>query len=148
MANPTNGTTKDSIVVRPCRPGELDELLLLWRQAGATVSLTDTVEDVRRAIVHPTACVLVADAGSRIVGSVFGGFDGWRGNIYRLAVHPEYRRQGVARRLVAEAGRHLARLGARRVTALAEKDHADATGFWTAAGYQLDTRIVRFVHNL
>jgi hypothetical protein len=47
-----------------------------------------------------------------------------------------------------QRGQHLVRLGARRVTALVEKDHADATGFWTAAGYQLDTRIVRFVHTL
>src|SRR5260370_24425053 len=103
MANPTNGSTKDAIVIRSCRAEELEELLLFWRQAGATLSLTDTAEDVRRAIAHPTACVLVADAGCRIVGSIFGGFDGCRGNIYRLAVHSEYRRQGVPRRVVPHA---------------------------------------------
>lgn len=148
MPNLSNNTSADAIILRPCGPDELEGLLLLWRQAGATASLTDSVEDLRRAVTHPTACLLVADAGGRIVGSVFGCFDGWRGNIYRLAVHPEFRRQGIARRLVAEAGRHLVRLGARRVTALVEKDHADATGFWAAAGYQLDTRIARFVHTL
>jgi GNAT superfamily N-acetyltransferase len=53
------------------------------------------------------AVLLVATAHGRIVGSVIGGWDGWRGNIYRLAVVPEYRRLGIARRLVKEVSRAL-----------------------------------------
>jgi len=34
--------------------------------------------------------VLFAEEEGHIVGTVIGGFDGWRGNIYRLAVHPEH----------------------------------------------------------
>ena len=48
------------------------------------------------------ADVLVAEVDVRVVGSIVGGFDGWRGNIYRLAVHPRFRRRGVARALVVE----------------------------------------------
>ena len=89
-------------VLRDCQPDETEAVLALWRQAETTVSPTDTVEDLSRAITASPAVVLVAEAQGQIVGSVIGSFDGWRGNIYRLAVHPDFRRHGIARALVRE----------------------------------------------
>jgi ribosomal protein S18 acetylase RimI-like enzyme len=134
-------------VIRRCRPEEAEAVLALWRESGATVSATDTVEDLRRAM-NGQAWVLVAEGGSRLVGSVIGSFDGWRANLYRLVVRPECRRRGIARALVEEVTRCLARQGARRVCALVEKDHPLARGFWAGIGYGLDARMVRFVRNL
>jgi ribosomal protein S18 acetylase RimI-like enzyme len=114
----------------------------------ATPSVTDTAADLRRALAGSPAHVLVAEADGRIVGLVIGTFDGWRGNIYRLAVHPGYRGQGIARSLVAAAEERLSSQGAKRITALVEKDHPWAVGFWEAVGYGVDRRIERHVRNL
>jgi ribosomal protein S18 acetylase RimI-like enzyme len=123
-------------------------VLELWRQADATPSVTDTEEELRRAIGDSPADVLVAEVAGRIVGSIIGTFDGWRGNIYRLAVHPDFRRQGLGRALVAEAEKRMAQKGARRITALVEWSHSWATGFWEAVGYPVDERIRRHVRTL
>jgi predicted N-acetyltransferase YhbS len=137
-----------AFALRECRPEDIEAVLQLWRQADATPSVTDSADDLRQALVAIAAHVLVAEDRGQIVGSVIGTFDGWRGNIYRLAVRPDHRRQGVARALVAEVENRLAQQGAKRITALAEKDHPLPMAFWEAVGYPVDERIVRRVRNL
>jgi ribosomal protein S18 acetylase RimI-like enzyme len=134
--------------IRECRLQDVEAVLELWRQAEATPGVTDTADDLRRVIRDAPGVVLVAEVESQLVGSIIGTFDGWRGNIYRLAVHPEHRRQGIARALVAEVEKRLAQQGARRITALVEKDRPWAMTFWEAVGYWVDERIVRRVRNL
>lgn len=135
-------------VIRRASPEDADALLALWRASDATASPTDTRDDVLAAIANPACIVLVAESNDTICGSIIGTFDGWRGNMYRLAVHPDHRRQGIARRLLSEVEAMLTERGARRITALVESDHPWAVGFWSAVGYHLDERMSRYVRNL
>jgi|SRR5271163_559102 ribosomal protein S18 acetylase RimI-like enzyme len=140
----------NSIQIRVCTRADCVEVLRLWKSADATPSVTDTLDEVQRTVAEGHAIVLVAiDASGDIVGSVIGGWDGWRGNIYRLAVAPKARRHKVAAALVREVSARLANeRGARRITALVEKAHPDAVGFWdsmASEGYSFDPRLVRYV---
>jgi RimJ/RimL family protein N-acetyltransferase len=139
---------ENALTIRGCKIEDADAVLELWRQADATPSVTDTAGDLQRVMASETAHVLVAEVDGRIIGSIIGTFDGWRGNIYRMAVHPSYRRRGIARALVAEVEKRLGQQGAKRITALVEKDHPWATDFWEAVGFGRDHRIVRHVRNL
>jgi len=99
-------------------------------------------------IREPAALLLVATVDDQIVGSVIGGWDGWRGNIYRLAVMPEFRRQKIARRLVAEIMSALFAKGATRVSALVEHEHQWAIDFWDSMsdlGYHRDPKFARYI---
>jgi ribosomal protein S18 acetylase RimI-like enzyme len=138
----------DHLSIRACRPEDIEKVLELWRQSKATPSVTDTANDLRHAIVESPAHLVGAEIGGRVIGSILGTFDGWRGNIYRLTVHPHYRRQGIARALVAEVEKQLIRQGAKRMTALVEKDKLEAMSFWESVGYFVDERIVRRVRTL
>ncbi|MBV8476215.1 MAG: GNAT family N-acetyltransferase [Acidobacteria bacterium] len=121
----------------------------MWQAAGVTPpSVSDSIEGLTCLIREPAALLLVATIDGHIVGSVIGGWDGWRGNIYRLAVTPEHRRKGTARRLVAEISAELFAKGATRLSALVEHEHQWAMDFWDSLsdlGYQRDPGFARYI---
>jgi ribosomal protein S18 acetylase RimI-like enzyme len=149
------------VVVRPARPSEIPAILALWREADAVPSVSDDPASLRRLLATSEDALLVAEAtgpeaadpggsgaGERLVGTIVAGWDGWRGNLYRLAVLPTARRRGIALRLVAEAERRLAEKGAIRLSALVMSEHDPAVALWRAAGYAHDQRVGRFVRSL
>ena len=132
----------DTFFIRECLIEEAEALLALWQAAGTSPSVTDTVADIQRTI-ESRASVLVAEANQCIVGSLIATFDGWRGNMYRIAVHPDYRRRGIGRALVEEGERDLIKQGAKRITALVEEKYPWAIAFWSSVGYEIEPGIVR-----
>jgi len=92
--------------------------------------------------------LLVAESAGRVVGAVIAGWDGWRGNIYRLAVDDEHRRRGIGAQLTEAAENYLRDRGVHRVTALVAHDDEAAGAFWDAAGYPQDADIGRRVRNM
>ena len=137
--------------IRAASRADIAAVLTLWERArSAAASTPDTPETVARLLATGPGSLFVAERGpdGAIVGALIAAWDGWRGNMYRLAVDPAHRRTGVGLALVRAGERHLAAQGARRVTALVAHDEPDAVGLWAAAGYARDADIARFVRNL
>jgi GNAT superfamily N-acetyltransferase len=141
-------TNAHPVEFRRATAADAESIVGFWTASGASMGPSDTVEGVRAAIRHPSAIFLLAIDGEGTVGTLLGTFDGWRGNLYRLVVRLDRRRQGIARRLVREMERRFADWGVRRVTVLVEADRPWAVAFWTAVGYPRDHRIVRHVGEL
>ena len=123
-------------------------MLELWRQAEAVPSVSDDPAGLAVLLETSGDALLVAEADGRLVGTIIAGWDGWRGNLYRLAVLPTARRRGIALLLVAEAERRLTGKGARRLSALVMSEHDPAVALWLAAGYHHDHRVGRYVRTL
>jgi ribosomal protein S18 acetylase RimI-like enzyme len=142
------------INVRPCAPDEIDIVLSVWRRAEAEPSVSDDLESLRRLLARDPGSLLVAQlesdaAGEReIVGTLIAAWDGWRGSLYRLAVLPQHRRRGIGLALVRHGEQELRRQGATRLAAVVVEDDDHATSFWQAAGYERQSRRLRFVRNL
>jgi ribosomal protein S18 acetylase RimI-like enzyme len=135
--------------VRACRADEASAILELWQQTRSEHAVTpDRLDDVQRLISGASGSLLIADADGAILGALIAAWDGWRGNMYRLAVRVEHRRRGIGMALVRAGEDHLRRQGALRITALVAHEDEVASAFWESAGYPQDHEIGRRVRNL
>ena len=134
-----------TVRLRAATADDAERIVQFWQTSGASMSHGDSVERVRLAIAHPASLLVVAEAGAEMIGTLLGTFDGWRGNMYRLVVHPCRRREGIGRQLVKRIEQFFAEQGAERITVLIEADRPWAVEFWNAVGYPRDLRIVRHV---
>jgi ribosomal protein S18 acetylase RimI-like enzyme len=135
--------------IRCASAADIPAVLELWaRSRSAHATTPDTPESLTRLLADAPRGLLVAEIGGAIAGVVIAGWDGWRGNLYRLAVDPAHRRKGVGRALVVAAEAELRARGAGRITALVAHDDEVAAALWRATGYAFDTEIGRFVRSL
>jgi ribosomal protein S18 acetylase RimI-like enzyme len=137
------------VTVRAAEASDLSRVLDLWEGArSGHASTADRVEDLERLIADCPGALLVADRDGEVVGVLIAAWDGWRGNMYRLAIREDCRRLGIGTELTRAGEEYLRSRGARRVTALVAFDDEVAGGFWDAAGYPEDDAIGRRVRNL
>jgi ribosomal protein S18 acetylase RimI-like enzyme len=135
-----------NIMIRPLNAADYDAVREVWRAAGLAVRPTGRdarVPFLRQLRQFPTT-YLAAELDGRIVGAVLGTHDGRKGWINRLAVRPDCRRRGIARKLLAACEAELQRLGIEIVAALVEADNADSAAMFRAAGYRDDVAVAYF----
>ena len=129
-----------AIVYRACRIEDIDHVLALWR-VGSQGGSTNTRVALETRLKRDRDWFLLAWDGIELAGGAMGGWDGWRANIYRLAVHPDYRRRGIGQELVRRVEKMLQGAGATRIYALALIDSPEAAPFWASLGYSPNSEI-------
>ena len=124
---------------------DYDGILKLWNSSEQTRRAMNPVDDTREGIDrylkrNPNTC-FAAIVDGEIVGVILTGHDGRRAIVHHMCVHEDYRRMGIAAKLVSLAEEALKEEGIQKVFGLVFKDNDTANAFWENQGYSLRTNL-------
>ena len=88
---------------------------------------------------------MVAFSGSDPIGVLIGAKRSSATLVHKIAVHPDHRRQGHGRHLLASLGSKLAILGPPRIVAEVPEALAPACELFTASGYLQEARLTDYL---
>lgn len=125
--------------IRPfCHNREEDAVIALWQTCGLTRPHNDPSRDIRRKLLVQGELFLVGVLDRQLVATVMAGYDGHRGWLNYLAVHPDHRRRGHGRAMVAEAEKRLRTLGCPKINLQVRDDNRQALEFYGRLGFLPD----------
>jgi ribosomal protein S18 acetylase RimI-like enzyme len=128
-------------VLRQYRPGDREALVWLWSLCGLIRPWNDPYRDIDRKLTWDAPNLVVLEDADELIGSVMVGYEGHRGWVNYLAVHPRHQRQGVGRLLMDEAERRLRELGCAKVNLQIRTSNQAAAQFYRRIGYAADDLI-------
>ena len=133
------------IMIEPFALDRYEAVLALWHQCpGVGLSDADARPNIAAFLARNPGLSFVATDGDRVVGAVLCGHDGRRGYLHHMAVHPDFRRQGIGHRLAARCRAALGAAGIRKCHLFIFSDNGDGQAFWQSAGWSLrqDIRVM------
>lgn len=132
------------MTIRKMNIEDYDAVYSLWMSCvGMGLNnLDDSKEGVGKFIERNPETCLVAIMDSSIVGVIMVGNDGRRGYIYHTAVDPEFRKQGIARKLVDAAMKALSALGIHKVALVVFERNDTGNAFWESQGFAVRNDLV------
>lgn len=116
---------------------DYEGIYALWMScAGMGLNnLDDSKEGIGKFISrNPDTCFVALD-GDTIIGVIMAGSDGRRGYIYHTAVHCEYRKRGIATKLVGHVLDALRELDINKAALVVFGRNEAGNAFWENRGF-------------
>ncbi len=137
------------VTMRTAAVEDIPRILAFWQVAAEDAHRPpDSDTALQRLLARDPGALLLAEDEGRLVGSVIAGWDGWRYHLYRLAVAPDRRRQGIGSALLERAEERFQALGGTRADAMVLRENGLAHQAWQANGYRSQPEWARWVKSL
>ncbi|TYP70633.1 GNAT family N-acetyltransferase [Paenibacillus methanolicus] len=94
-----------------------------------------TMEAFARQLSWDSELVLVAAEEDEIIGMIIGTIDNNRGYYYRIAVHPNYQRQGVGKKLIQSLRGRFEQRNVAKILITADEHNEPILSLYESLGY-------------
>ncbi len=127
--------------IRIFRESDRPAVIELWQRCDLVVPWNDPDKDIDRKLQQGADLFLVGIRGNRLVASLMGGYEGHRAWVNYLAVHPNCRRQGLAKQMMDAFEKRVLALGCPKINLQVRETNASVLAFYKALGYQVDASV-------
>lgn len=127
--------------IRTYNPQDEDSLLALWTTCGLLRPRGDARTDIARKVAFQPDLMLVGEKNGQIVACIMAGYDGFRGWLNFMGVHPDYRQRGLGLQIVREAERCLQAMGCVQINIQVREGNPAGYAFWEKAGFNSSNRV-------
>lgn len=127
--------TKNDFEVRPYNSKDEQQVIELWTACELIVPWNNPKLDIERKLKVNPELFLVGELKNNVIASVMGGYEGHRGWINYLAVLPEYRGNGFAKKIMTIVEQKLKDIGCPKINLQIRSNNEDVIRFYEKIGY-------------
>lgn len=125
--------------IRKMLVGDYEKVYALWTSCSGMGlnDLDDSREGIAKFLIrNPDTCFVTIEQDG-VVGVILAGHDGRRGYIYHTSVHPDYRKRGIATKLVNTVMKALEGCGINKVALVVFARNQGGNAFWERTGFTI-----------
>ena len=124
--------------IRAFHPSDESAVIALWQACELTRPWNDPRKDIARKLTVQPELFIVSVEANELIASAMFGFEGHRGWVNYLAVHPSHQRKGRARSLMQWGEETLKALGCPKINLQVRSSNAAVIAFYKSLGYGID----------
>ncbi len=124
------------ITIRPYSETDLDSIVSLWEICELSRPWNDPIKDIERKLTVQRDLFLILEKDGEILGSVMGGYDGHRGSVNYLGIHPDHKNEGLGKLLMNRIEEELIKMGCPKINLMVRNSNLDVHEFYRVIGYE------------
>ena len=133
--------TESPFLIRPFKESDEEALVSLWNMCKLTVSWNNPYKDIARKLKVQAELFLVGYLEDKLIASVMAGYDGHRGWINYLAVHPDFQARGYGKQLMDNVENGLRELGCPKINLQIREENDKVFSWYQKLGFIEEKRI-------
>ena len=126
------------LFIRPFQTEDEAAVVSLWQLCELTVPWNNPYKDIARKQKVQPELFLVGMLDSLLIATVMGGYDGHRGWINYLAVHPDFQGLGYAQHMMVNVESELRKIGCPKINLQIRSGNAKVMAFYQKLGFTDD----------
>ena len=130
--------SENPLFIRPFQTEDEASVVSLWQLCELTVPWNNPYKDIARKLKVQPELFLVGMLNSLLIATVMGGYDGHRGWINYLAVHPDFQGQGYAQQVMENVESELRKRGCPKINLQIRSGNARVMAFYQKLGFTDD----------